>query len=163
MIPLSAVHATRLLPLVFLALVACGRQEPPPPAAATAAPGTPPAAAAAPAPVPKPADVSITGVHTGLGIDRYQRVKEEKNSFAGKDGVVVSVYSDGSARTARIRVKWLGPDGRTLAENTQEVVYNGSQATAFSLEKSEGLPPGAYRAEVYLNDWLAETARFEVR
>ena len=141
----------RLLPLwlagsvLLLALSACGKE------------GSTPAKTAT-----KPENVSITGIHTGLGIGKYNHVAQEKSVFSPKDTIILSVYSDGWAKTATIGVKWMTASGKVLAENSQDVIYNGSLATPFSFSKPEGLPPGKYKAEVTLNGWLAETAKFEV-
>ncbi len=129
----------------LLAMSACGKQESAPAKTAT-----------------KPENVSITGVHTGLGIGKYNRVAQEKSVFSPKDTIVLSVYSDGSVKTATIGVKWMTASGKVLAENSRQVTYNGSIATPFSFSKAEGLPAGKYKAEVTLNGWLAETAKFEV-
>ena len=137
----------RLLPfwlvggVFLLVLSACGKE------------GSTPAKTAA-----KPENVSITVVHMGLGIGKYNRVVQEKNVFAPKDTIILSVGSDGSAKAATIGVKWMTASGKVLAENSQDVIYNGSLATPFSFSKAEGLTVGKYKAEITLNGWLAETA-----
>lgn len=142
----------RLLPLwliggVFLlALSACGKD------------GSTPAKSVA-----RPENVSVTVIHMGLGIGKYNRVVQEKNVFAPKDTIILSVGSDGSVKTATIGVKWMTANGKVLAENSQDIIYNGSVLTPFSFSKAEGLPAGKYKAEVTLNGWLAETTTFEVK
>jgi hypothetical protein len=111
----------------------------------------------------KPADVSVTGAHIGLGIGQYNHVAEEKSVFAPTDTIVLSVYSDGSAKTATIGVKWSTAKGDVLGEKSEDVVYNGSLATPFSFSMPAGILTGKHKAEVYLNDWLAETVAFEVK
>jgi len=157
--------------IAFVALVAltgCGRQDAAPtlpakapaPTVATAPPASPVAPNRV---VVKPVNVSITGVHLGRGFAKYNLIAQETAVFSSKDQVDVSVYSDGSAKTATIRVVWITADGRPMGEQTREVIYNGSQATPFSLARAEGLAPGSYAVEVFLNDWKAVSTPFEVR
>lgn len=148
-----------LVPVLALAmLAACGKEENPPPGIAPPLVSAPVEKA-----VPKPVNVSVTGVHLGKGFGEHHHIAEETRVFGVKDRVDVSIYSDGSAKSATLRLKWRSADGRTLSEETKEIIYNGSQATPFSYADAAGLAPGAYRIEVYLNDWKAETASFEVR
>lgn len=143
----------------LLALSACGKQESAPATSAV----EPPKAPTAPVKVAtKPENVAITGVHTGLGIGQHNHVARETSLYAPTDTIVVSVYSDGSAKTASISVRWMASSGNVLAEDTKAVTYNGSLATPFSFSAAQGLPAGRYKAEVRLNDWLAQTATFEV-
>ena len=140
---------------------ACGREDPPPAPPAKSAAAAPP-----PAPpvrvIPRPENVSVTGVHLGLGTDKYGRVAKATRAFARGDTVVVSVYSDGSAKTATLAVTWKDPGGKVMGEESRTVSYNGSQATPFKLAPAGGLAPGIYKVEVRLDEWLAETASFEV-
>ncbi|MEP7183036.1 MAG: hypothetical protein ABI886_12700 [Betaproteobacteria bacterium] len=150
--------------VVTIALSACGKQEPPP---ANVAASPPRAVAPAPQPppkvVPKPADVAITGVHRGLDLGKYEHVAKEASVFAPTDTIVISVYSDGSAKTATIGVTLLAADGKAAAEQSKNVTYNGSLATAFSFVPAGGWSPGPYKAEVRLNEWLASTTAFNVQ
>lgn len=136
--------------VLFFGLAACGKEPAPP----------------APAPakvVTKPKDVSITGVHIGLGIGEHNHVAQEQDTFAPTDTIVISVYSDGWAKTATIAVKLVTAEGSLLMESKQDVVYEGSLATAFSFSRPEGFAVGSYKAEAYLNDWKFDTVKFEVK
>jgi len=156
-------RSTRALACAAAVLLAaaCGKQETAPAQQAEARPVAP--VPAVKKEVPKPLDVAITGVHLGKGFDQYHLIARETSVFGPKERVDASVYSDGTAKTANIRIAWLDANGRVIAEETRAVAYNGSQATPFSLGAEKGLAPGKYRVEVYLNDWKASTASFEVR
>lgn len=130
---------------------------------AAAAPATPPAVTAPAKVAEKPKDVAITGVHVGSGRGQYDHVAVEKHVFSPKDTIAVSVYSDGSAKTANIGVRWLDARGDVLGSEMRLVTYNGSLATLFEFADPKGLPVGTYSIEVRLDDWLAETAHFEVK
>jgi hypothetical protein len=145
-------------------LVACGKQEAPqskaadPPRTAVTAPPPPP-----PKVVPKPTEVAITGVHLGLGTGAHNQVAKKTTVFAPQDKVMVSVYSDGRAKTASIGVTWLAAGGKVLGEETRQVQYNGSLATLFAYPRPADLVPGTYQVEVRLDEWLAEKATFTVQ
>ena len=56
--------------VLFLGLAACGKESAPPAKVVT-----------------KPKDVSITGVHIGLGIGEYNHVAKEQDTFAPTDTI----------------------------------------------------------------------------
>ena len=117
----------------------------------------------APEPAPKPADVSVTGFETGGSVGTDGHVVDPKTVFAPVDTVNLAVLADGAARTVRISVTWLGPDGARVHEDAQDLTLGAPKALPFSLMDPKGLAVGRYKAEIRIENWLASTAEFEVR
>jgi pyruvate/2-oxoglutarate dehydrogenase complex dihydrolipoamide acyltransferase (E2) component len=122
-----------------------------------------PQPAPAPEPAPKPADVSVTGFETGGTLDPDGHVGDPKTVFAAADTVHLAVLADGAARSVKIGVSWVGPDGVRIREDVQDPTLGEPKAVPFSLSSASGLAPGMYKAEIRIEGWLASTAEFEVR
>ena len=133
--------------------------DPPPAPKPTPTPQPDPA----PEPAPKPADVSVTGFETGGTLDPDGHVGDPKTVFAAADTVHLAVLADGAARSVKIGVSWMGPDGVRIREDVQDPTLGEPKAVPFSLSNAAGLAPGLYRAEIRIEGWLASTAEFEVR
>jgi len=116
-----------------------------------------------PEPAPKPIDVSVTGFETGGSIDPDGRIGDPKTVFAAADTVHLAVQADGAARSVRIAVSWMGPDGVRIREDVQDPMLGEPKAVPFSLANAQGLATGLYKAEIRIEGWLASTAEFEVR
>ena len=122
-----------------------------------------PQPAPAPEPAPKPADVSVTGFETGGTLDPDGHVGDPKTVFAAADKVNLAVLADGAARSVKIGVSWIGPDGVRIREDVQDPTLGEPKAVPFTLSNAQGLATGLYRAEIRIEGWLASTAEFEVR
>jgi len=116
-----------------------------------------------PEPAPKPADVSVTGFETGGTVDPDGHVGDPKTVFAAADTVHLAVLADGAARSVRIGVIWMGPEGTRISEDVQDLTLGEPKAVPFALSNAQGLALGKYKAEIRIEGWLASTAEFEVR
>jgi len=109
------------------------------------------------------AGVTVSQVEIGKNVDADMRVTEQSRSFGPGETIYAAVITNGVAPTAEIRTRWTFEDGQVVDENTQTITPNGNASTEFHISKPDGLPPGKYKVEVFLNGTPAGTEEFEVK
>ena len=131
---------------------------------------TPPVAEPAPLP-PAPAmaaTASVSGVDLGNAIGTDMKVAAPMTTFAPKDTIHVSVATATSDPMAtvpgKLGVKWSHVDSNQVVhEESRDVNFTGTGATAFQITKPDGWPTGKYKVEVSLDGAVVQTREFEVR
>lgn len=109
------------------------------------------------------AGVTVSKVEIGKSVDTDMRITEQTRSFGPTETVYAAVITNGAAPSAEITTRWTFEDGQVVDENTQTITPNGNASTEFHISKPDGLPPGKYKVEVFLNGTPAGTEEFEVK
>jgi len=174
-------RTARLLPLLVLALAACGREAAAPaapPAAvptsasAAVAPASPKRAApshehlvddARPTTDTRPVDSRILDVKLSNASDGKRLTGAETDHFKPTEGVFLSIHTDGTANPYTLGAKWLDASGHVLTEYSQVIPKAGPVDTVFSLSKPDGWAKGAYQVELSINGKPLRTTTFEVQ
>jgi len=144
-----------------VALVACGKKEPPAP------PPPPPAPAPAPAPAPPPAPVGVTlsAVTLGKAVGADKKVTAASETFAKGDTIHASVDTTG-AGSATLVARWTySKDGKTVPvkEETLSITPTGPATSEFHISKPDGWPAGDYQVEVVVDGKTAASKSFKVQ
>lgn len=109
------------------------------------------------------ADVSVSAVELGRGVDAEKRVTERVEVFGPRDVIYASVVTNGTADDAKLKARWVYQDGQVVEETEQTISPQGAAATEFHVSKPDGWPAGKYRLEVFLNGTQVESRTFEVK
>jgi len=143
-----------------LALAGCKKKEEttPPPMTNTPAP----APMSEPAPAPAPA-VSVTSVTVGTMAAADKSVTPVA-MIGGKDKIIVSVKTDGTANNATLAAKLTYQDGQVAGEQSATLNTSGTDTTNLEFSKASAWPAGKYRADVTLDGQpVGTTQEFEVK
>jgi hypothetical protein len=108
-------------------------------------------------------NVRVTEVTLGRAIGGDKAITDRTENFRPNDTIYASVATDGSAPTARLRVKWTFDDSQTVNESTSTIAPQNRERTAFHISKPDGWPAGKYKVEVFLNDQSAGLKTFDVK
>jgi hypothetical protein len=138
---LSKSHAVAAL-VSSLALFACSRPASSPPGAQGA--------------------VKVVDIELGRSVAPDKTIADETDSFSPADTVYVAVKTEGSAPSAKLDAHWTYEDGQKVDEATQTIAPTGPAVTEFHVAKPDGLPPGEYRVEIFLNGAPAGSESFRV-
>ncbi|HBN54173.1 MAG TPA: hypothetical protein DD456_09150 [Stenotrophomonas sp.] len=143
-----------------LALAGCKKKEEttPPPMTNTPAP----APMSEPAPAPAPA-VNVTSVTVGTMAAADKSVTPVA-MIGGKDKIIVSVKTDGTANNATLAAKLTYQDGQVAGEQSATLNTSGTDTTNLEFSKASAWPAGKYRADVTLDGQpVGTTQEFEVK
>jgi len=124
--------------------------------------GAPDAQVAAASPALR-SDVTVTEIVLGRSIETSRRVGEPRESFAPGDTVYVSVVIEGSARRVALKARWTSQDSRVVSEATLDIAPSGTTVSEFHISRPEGLPPGPYQVEIFLDGASAGKRTFSVQ
>jgi hypothetical protein len=153
-------HRTTTLALIgCIALFGCKKKEetPPPPPDVTTAPAT---TDVAPAVVP----FKVVSMDLGKAVGADQKITEASTAFAPKDTIYVSVASEGTAPSAKLKAKWtFGAKDQPVDEKEVTITPTGPANTEFHISKPSGWPVGKYKVEVFADGTSAGTKDFEVK
>ena len=143
-----------------IALVACGKKEPP-------APPPAPAPAPMPAPVPAraPADVTVSSVSLGKAVGADKKVTAATDTFAKGDTIYASVDTTGSG-SATLAARWTyTKDGKTVPvkDDTATISATGPATSEFHISKPDGWPLGTYQVDITVDGKPAGTKSFKVQ
>lgn len=145
-----------------IAVVGCKKKEEP--VATTPAPAPAEPAPMPPAePAPAPAAVSVTAVTLGNTAGADKKIAAPMTTFSPKDKIIVSVDTSGTASNAELAAKLLYQDGQTAGEQKQTLNTTDMGTTNIEFTNTKPWPAGKYKAEVWLNGAVAQTAEFEVK
>lgn len=117
-----------------------------------------------PAATPGPnAPLSVQKVSLGTAADANNRIATSMTTFKRTDPIVVAVDTMGTAQNAQVTGKLVFQDGQTAGEETATLNTTGAQSTAMTFNNANGWPAGNYKAEIWVNGQLANTATFTVQ
>lgn len=108
------------------------------------------------------ANLAVTGVDLGKGVDANKRIVDKTDDFDPGDVVYASVVTSGSASDATLTARWTFADGQLVDETTQTISPSGPAVTEFHISKPGGLPKGKYKVEVLLNGTAVESEEFKI-
>ncbi len=145
--------------LASVAVVGCKKKEEPVAVTPAPAPVEPAPMPAAPA----PAAVSVTAVTLGNTAGADKKIAAPMTTFSPKDKIIVSVDTSGTASNAELAAKLLYQDGQTAGEQKQTLNTTDMGTTNIEFTNTKPWPAGKYKAEVWLNGAVAQTAEFEVK
>ena len=91
----------------------------------------------------------VTTIQTGRSLNSDNSVGNHTTRFKPDDTMYVSVLNDGAGAGA-IGVRWRFA-GRQVSEETRQVSYRDSAATAFHIQNSGGFPAGDYSVEIIID------------
>lgn len=154
-----------------VALTGCNRKTDdtvadttPEPVATTPAADPMPAVTPDPMATPGPnAPLSVQKVALGTSADANNRIGMPMTTFKRTDPIVVAVDTMGTAQNAQVTGKLVFQDGQTAGEETATLNTTGAQSTAMTFNNANGWPAGNYKAEIWVNGQLANTATFTVQ
>jgi hypothetical protein len=106
--------------------------------------------------------VQVAEIDIGRSLNADKSIADNTTSFKPTDTIYVSVKTDGTASSAQLKTRWQYADGQLVDESTQTIAPSGEARTEFHISKPDGLPPGNYKVEVFLNDQPAGSKEFEV-
>lgn len=143
------------------ALAGCKKKEDtsemaPPPATEPAATTPPPATAPAPT-------VTVSSVTVGNTAAADKSVAPMA-TLGGKDKIIVSVRTDGTANGANLAVRLTFQDGQVAGEQSAMLNTTGPETTNVEFSNANGWPAGRYKAEVTVDGQAAGMPQeFEVK
>ena len=140
-----------------VALVACGKKEPPAPPPAPPAP--------APAPAPAPVGVTLSAVTLGKAVGADKKVTAASETFAKGDTIHASIDTSG-AGSATLVARWsYSKDGKTVPvkEDSATITPTGPATSEFHISKPDGWPTGDYQVEILIDGKSAATKAFKVQ
>jgi hypothetical protein len=118
-----------------------------------------------PASAPPPAGeepVKVVDIDVGRSVAPDKTIAEKTDSFSPTDTVYVAVKTEGSASSVTLGAQWTYEDGQRVDEATQTIAPRGPAVTEFHVAKPDGLPPGEYKVEIFLNGLPAGSESFRV-
>jgi hypothetical protein len=139
-----------ILPCLALTavLAGCHRESPDPKEAASPAPRS---------------DVRVTGISLGRTLDTNRRVAQPREAFAPGDTVYASVVTEGSARLGLLKARWTDQDSKVVSEGSLDIAPSGTTVSEFHISRPEGLSPGRYEVEIFLDGASAGKRTFSVQ
>ena len=162
---LSKIRHVAIAAASVVALVACGKKEPPAPPPPATAPAPAPAPTPAPAPAPAPVGVTVSSVTLGKAIGADKQVTSATETFAKGDTIYASIDTTGSG-SATLAAKWTySKDGKTVPvkEDTATITPTGPATSEFHISKPDGWPAGTYQVEILVDGKPAATKAFNVQ
>lgn len=103
----------------------------------------------------------VSDVDLGRNLDTSNRITDTSDDFRANETVYATVETEGNGN-GTIRVKWIDSGRETSVRERVVAVGPGETVQVFTLAPVEGLAPGKWRLEVYLNDSFVKAEEFEV-
>ena len=119
-----------------------------------------------PGPSPSPtlrADVSVTEISLGRAVETNRRVAQPREDFVPADTVYASVVTEGSARRVLLKARWTYQGSDVVSESSLDIAPSGATVSEFHVSRPEGLPPGRYQVEIFLDGASAGKRGFSVQ
>lgn len=94
------------------------------------------------------------------------RVTEPSETFRARDTVFLAVVTANAASDSRLTARWTFQDGSVVDSSGQGVAREAGSAeavTQFRVMNDRGWKVGTYTVDLWLNDMLVGTRRFEVK
>jgi hypothetical protein len=115
------------------------------------------------APPPPAAGVAVTAVDLGRSVGSDNRVAEKTETFTPKDVVYATVITSGTSPSTVLKATWTYQDGQVVDTTERTIAPSGEAVTEFHIVKPDGLPPGKYKVDVFLDGNQVQSKEFEVK
>jgi hypothetical protein len=106
--------------------------------------------------------VQVVAVDLGKNIGEDKQVTEKIETFKPGDTIYASIHTSGGSPESKLGVKWTFQDGQVVDQSEQAIAPNGAAATEFHISKPDGLPPGNYKVEVFVDGSPVQSREFKV-
>ena len=106
---------------------------------------------------------AVSTVAIGKSVNQDHTIKDSARTFETKDTIYASVKVTGQANSGLVRALWLDPDGQPLQNDFRLVTPSRNEIVEFKASKPDGLKPGPYRLQIYLDDRRADSREFAVK
>jgi hypothetical protein len=108
-------------------------------------------------------DVRVTEITLGRALETNRRVTQPLDAFAPGDTIYASVVTAGTARHGLLKARWTYQGSEVLSEASLDTAPSGTTATEFHISRPEGLRPGRYEVEIFLDGVSAGRRTFSVQ
>jgi hypothetical protein len=99
-----------------------------------------------------------------LGLTGDKKIADATTSFGPKDTIYVSVGTEGSAASKKVKARWTyGDNHKLVSESEVTITPNGPTWTEFHISQDKGMPEGNYRVEIFTDGTSAGTKDFQVK
>ncbi len=105
----------------------------------------------------------VAALQLGSALDADRVVLADKDQFSPSDTLHASLLSTGAHPGLALAARWIGPDGKSFAETTQDLAPTQATATTFTVRNAEPWPSGDYKVEVRVGGQVLASRRFQVR
>ncbi len=106
---------------------------------------------------------NVASVAVGKSVNQDHTIKDNARTLESKDTIYASVKVTGQANSGIVRALWLDPDGQPVQNDFRLVIPSRNDIVDFKVQKPQGLKPGDYRLEVFLDDRHADSRAFVVQ
>ena len=107
--------------------------------------------------------VKIVAVDLTHEVDEHNEPRSARETFAPTSTIYASIATEGTG-PATLAAKWTDPNGKVLADQTQNVNPTKPQRFEFHIPPSGGEHPvGRYKVVIALNGGSTRTREFEIR
>ncbi len=106
--------------------------------------------------------VKVTGIELGTFVNDDKSVSSPSETFASSSTIYASITTEG-AGAGTLKAQWVGADGQTLTEQTQQIEPTKPAHFEFHFAPPGGWPKGRHKVTFTLNGSGTRTREFEVR
>ncbi len=107
--------------------------------------------------------VKIVAVDLTHEVDEHNEARSARETFAPTSTIYASIATEGTG-SAKLTAKWTDPDGKVLADQSQDINPTKPQRFEFHIPPSGGTHPlGRYKVVISLNGGSTRTREFEIR
>ena len=107
--------------------------------------------------------VKIVAVDLTHEIDQHNEPRSARETFAPQSTIYASIATEGTGK-ATLAAKWTDPEGKVIADQTQDVNPTKPQRFEFHIPPAQGAHPlGRYKVVITLNGGATRTREFEIR
>ncbi len=107
--------------------------------------------------------VKIVAVDLTHEVDQHNEPRSARETFAPQSTIYASIATEGSGK-GTLAAKWTDPDGKVLAEQTQDINPTKPQRFEFHIPPAQGQHPlGRYKVVITLDGKGTRSREFEIR
>ena len=104
----------------------------------------------------------MTSIEMATFVNDDKSISSPSETFAPSSTIYASIATEG-AGAGTLKAKWVGADGQTFTEQTQQINPTKQAHFEFHFAPPGGWPKGRHKVTFTLNDAGTRTREFEVR